>query len=93
MIFCLTIPFLKTFALEQSGPPQPSGDVSGVCWSLLGAMAIALIGSLKYHTDKLDKKEEEIKALNAARLEDKEKSEAQINVMIQAIAKKKGESP
>lgn len=70
--------------------PKPTGDVSSVCWALLGAMAVAVIGVSKWFSGKLDKAEGEVKEERRIRDQDRKDFEAQTNVMLQNIFRKKG---
>ena len=83
---------VRTLMLEEIA--KPTGEVSGVCWALLGAVVTGAGIVLKYLTGKLDKVTAEKDALHAARLLDREKFEASTNVLVNTIlSKKKGESP
>lgn len=76
---------VKNFAFEQD--IKPTGDVSSVCWSLMGAIVVGAGIVIKWLVGALaDEKKE--------RKEDREKFETQTNALVNTIlAKKKGESP
>ncbi len=69
--------------------PKPTGDVSSVCWALMGAMAVAIIGVAKWFSGKLDKAESELKEERRIRDQDRKDFEAQTNVMVQNVFKMK----
>lgn len=70
--------------------PKPTGDVSAVCWSLMGAMAVAGIGAFKWISGKLDKAEGEAKEERRLRDQDRKDFEAQTNTLLNNIYRKKG---
>lgn len=70
--------------------PKPAGEVSGVCWSLLGAVVTGAGIALKWMSGKLEKAEVDLKDERKTRDQDRKDFEAQTNVMVQNIFKKKG---
>lgn len=87
--------------LVLSEGPKPTGEVSAVCWALMGAIVIGMgvpLGWLNKKNGELEKKIEakdaENDRLRDERLGDKEKLLAQAHVTLNTLmAKKRGESP
>jgi len=89
---------IMAFLLED---PRPTGDVSSVCWALMGAVVVGVAIPLTWLNKKnaelekkVDEKDKENDRLRDLRLEDREKIIAQTNVTLNTLmAKKRGESP
>jgi len=71
---------------------KPTGEIGSVCWALMGGIVIAWGISLKWLTSQLDKKESELKDEQARSRQDRKDFEAQTNVMLQNLYRKKGGS-
>lgn len=69
---------------------EPAGEVNAVAWKLLSGLAAIGTAAILWLTKRLGDKEAEIKELHAARLQDRKDFEAQTNVLMQAVLKKKG---
>lgn len=69
--------------------PKPTGEVSGVCWTLLGAVVTGAGIVLKWLSGKLDKAEAKLEEERKIRDQDRKDFEAQTNVMVQNVFKMK----
>lgn len=79
--YCLT---------EQDGIQPPTGEISSVTWTLMAFLVVGWGISLKYLIGELKEKKAELKEERQARAQDRKDFEAQTNVMLQNIYKKKG---
>jgi hypothetical protein len=90
-ICCHAILILRTISLEDI--PKPTGEVSGVCWSLMGAIVVGAGIVLKWLTADRNELKDELREERAARAQDRKDFESQTNVLMSNILKKKGGSP
>ena len=73
---------------------EPTGEVNGVCWKLMSAIAAAAGLVITWLTKRLDSTSKEVAQLHEARLQDRKDFEAQTNVLLSSVlAKKRGASP
>lgn len=73
---------------------DPTGEVNGVCWKLMGAIVVGAGLVVGWLVKRLAAQDTEIKELHKARLEDRKEFEAQSNVLVNRILQaKKGGSP
>lgn len=68
---------------------DPTGEVTGVTWKLLGIGGMAAGAAITWLVTRLNAKEAEIKELNKSRIQDRIDFEAQTNVMVKNIFKLK----
>lgn len=69
---------------------EPVGEVNGVCWKLMAGIVTGTGLVIGWLVKRLASKEDEIKELHAARLEDRKDFESQTNVLVNTILKRKG---
>jgi hypothetical protein len=84
-LFCQAVLIVKTFSQDI---PKPTGEVSGVCWALLAACVTGCGIALKFLRDGWNETKAELKEERKANKD----LEAQTNVLLSNIAKKKGGS-
>lgn len=69
---------------------KPTGEINGVCWTLLGAVSVGFGGALKWMSSKLEKAEAETKEERKLRDQDRKDFESQTNTLLSNIYRKKG---
>lgn len=71
---------------------EPTGSVGAVCWKLMGAIVTGAGIVIGWLALRFNAKDKEITELHAARLQDRKDFEAQTNVMLKNLYRKKGEA-
>ena len=69
---------------------QPTGDVGAVCWKLMTGIVVGAGIVIKWLAGRESDARKEINALHEARLQDRKDFEAQTNVLINSVLKRKG---
>lgn len=72
---------------------NPTGEVNGVCWKLMSALVGGFGCVIAWLIKRLADVEDKREKLHEARLSDRDKFEAQMQVFVNSLREKRGSSP